>query len=192
MLMLSAVAAVGAGCAQPEAPRDRFYRLDVEAPPRVVRPLFGQPLEVETPMVEGLLTGRPIVFAEVGETPAFHDYTYHLWMTPPATLVRDGLVRCLEEAGVADQVVTEQTRVDAPHSLIGQISRFEMVAESPPRAVVDIRLGLRDNARNRLALWRSYDAEVVAETDDMQAGVRAMGAAFSEVCRRLTADLTQL
>lgn len=191
---LAAVVLITLGaCAQPEVPADRFYRISIDPPgPPAAEPRFIRPIRVERPQADGLLGGRAILYSTGGGSAELLESHYHYWVAPPPSLVRDQLLRCLEKTGVAREVVTEQTRVDAPYSLVGRLLRFEQVRSKPPHAVVEIKLGLRDNQAGKLLLWKSYHADVAAADGGMAATVDAFSAAISGICSRLAADLARL
>lgn len=189
-LLLGVTGGLLAACVQPEAPQDRFYRVSADVPQSgSANPALRGVLRVERPDADGLLAGRSIVYTFAEPDAPLQEYGYDYWDRPPSLMLRDELFRCLEGGGVADLVVTEQTRVDAEYSLIGQLIRFERIESQPPRAVVEIRLGLRDNVEDELLIWTIYAAAKDAADDTMPASAAAFGAAVSEICAQLTADL---
>ncbi len=192
-ILPAALAFFVAGCSQPEAPPDQFFRVAVDVPQASApEPTLRGILQVERPDADGLLAGRSIVYAASEAGAPFMEYSYEFWDKPPSLMIRDELVRCMEGGRMAERIVTEQARVDANYSLIGQLVRFERIEGAPPRAVVETRLGLRDNFAGKLLLWRKYAVTTDATDDTMPATVAAFGAAISEVCTRLTADLNQV
>jgi ABC-type uncharacterized transport system auxiliary subunit len=191
--LLALLVAGLAACSQPEVPPDQFYRLAVTTPEAAaVAPRLPGTLVVERPDAEGLLTGRPIVYTTSAPSAALLEHRYDFWEKAPALLVRDALVGCLDRAGMARRVVTEQTRVDAEFAVLGRLVRFERIEATPPRVAVEMQLGLRDTRSRDLLLWTTYTDERPARDDSMTASIAAFDEAVSEICRQLIADLARV
>ena len=189
---LALAGALGA-CSPAEVPQDRFYRL-VASPPEPVAagPARDITIAVERPDADGLVAGRPIVYAEDPRPNELFAYNYHFWAEPPAIMLRDELVACLRAAGVAREVVTEELRVGAARSVAGKVHRLEQVLGASARVVVEIELGVRDTRRGRLLHLETYVAEATAADSGVAAAADAFNRAFSDLCARCAADLARL
>ncbi len=193
-VLAAAGLALAAACAQPPVPPDRFYRVVVDAPdspPAARAPLSGN-LVVERPAADGLLAGRPIIYAASHRPNELQEYNYDFWAKPPSLMIRDALARCLERAHVAERVVTEETRVDADHALVGRLERLDHIVGASSVSRLELRLGLRDNVTGRLLLWKTYEAEAALADDSIGAAIDGFNAAFAEVCLRLVDDIAGL
>lgn len=182
-----------AACSQSEVPQDRFYRIVAQPPAApLAAPVVEAALEVERPDADGLTAGRPIVYADRARPNQLYTYNYHFWAEPPAIMLRDQLVACLRAAGVAREVVTEDLRVGAGLSVVGKVRRLEQILGEAPTVVVEIELGVRDNARARMRHLATYAAEAAADDDGVAAAADAFNRAFTEVCTRFAADLGRI
>ena len=181
-----------AACAQPPVPQDQFYRLQVGTPEV---PLAGSPLkgllEVERFVADGLLGGRPIVFSASEQPHSLREYYYHFWVEAPTVMLRDRLVTYLRAAQAATTVVTPEMRVEPDFVLTGKIKRLERVIGAQPRAVVELDLGVRETASDRLLFLETYYVEVEVDADTVAAAVEAINEALNQIYARFTADLSR-
>ena len=140
---LALVLLAACGSAAP-VPEDQFYRLSaVMTVAPQSKTLFPGTLEIDRFVADGLTAGRPIVYSEAGKPFQVKEFHYHFWTQPPTVMLRDELVTYLRRAKVADIVVTPEMRVSPDYVLTGKIRRLEKVVGTPPKAVLEIELGLR-------------------------------------------------
>jgi ABC-type uncharacterized transport system auxiliary subunit len=189
-LPLLFAAATGACAPAGEIPPDRFYRVSLAATevPRRDIPL-ATTIVVERPAAEGLLVGRPIVYSAGEDARELGEYRYDYWAVPPPVMVRDVLVDCLEESNVAKRIVTDSHRLSGDVSVLGNLQRLEHRIATPPKAIVEIKLGIVDNKNNRLVNWKTYRAEAEAAETSIVAAIDAFSGAFTDICRNFTADI---
>lgn len=188
------VAAFVAACGSaPPVPEDQFYRLkavraETAAPAKT---LFPGTIEIQRFVADGVTAGRPIVYSEAGKPYQVKEYHYHFWTQPPTVMLRDELIAYLRAAGVAKAVVTPEMRVAADYVLTGKIIRLEKVIGQPPKAVLEIELGVRKATGGTLIFLETYRIESASDGPGVDDAVHALNAALSEVYGRFVADLAK-
>jgi cholesterol transport system auxiliary component len=186
------LAALGlAACAQPDLPRDHFYRLDVPAPAALPAPRLDGALMVDRFTAVGLVAGRSIVFSEAVRPSELSEYHYHFWVEPPAVMLQDGLVAFLRAARLAETVVTPGLRREPDHLLVGRIKRLEQVTGPAPKAVVELEFALKRVKDDRLIWLESYRSEVPARDGSVAAGVEAIGRGVADIYGRFLGDVAR-
>jgi ABC-type uncharacterized transport system auxiliary subunit len=177
-------------CAQPPVPSDRYYRLDPGPPARTFqRPALDGVLEVQRFVADGLTAGRPIVYARADAPYELQAYHYQFWTEPPTTMLQDRLATYLRNAGAAGTVVTPEMRVQPDFVLTGRIRRLERVVGEAPKVVLDLELGIKASADDRVVTLGSYRIERPHGEDSVPAAVRAMNAALAEAFANFLDDL---
>lgn len=193
-LFLLLVPALGA-CAQPPVPQDTFYRLEVGAPEKVLSaPRLQGTLEIERLSADGLTAGRPIVYSRSDRPRELQEYHYHFWTEPPPVMLRDQLVVYLRRAKVASAIVTPEMRVAVDYALTGKIKRLERVIGASPgaaKAIVELELGVRQTAGERLLFLDTYRVETAAAADTVSAAVDALNEGLHRVFALFVADLSK-
>lgn len=193
-ILAIAVAGVVAACGSvPPVPEDQFYRLKAvraeSAAP--VKPLFPGTIEIDRFVADGVTAGRPIVYSEAGKPHQVKEYHYHFWTQPPTVMLRDELVSYLRAANVAKVVVTPEMRVNADYVLTGKIIRLEKVIGTPPKAVLEIELGVRKATGGELIFLNTYRIEAASDGPGVDDAVHALNAALSTVYGRFVTDLAK-
>lgn len=178
-----------AACAQPEVPTDKYYRLSVDSPAAGAATLFKGTIEVERFVADGLVAGRPIVYTEPGQSYRLQEYHYHFWTEPPTIMLRDQLIAYLRAARVADAVVIPEMRVEPDYILAGKVKRLEKVAGAAPKAVLHMELALRRASGGKLVFLDTYEAELDAENNSVDAAVMALNKALGQVYAKFLNDL---
>lgn len=182
-----------AACAQPELPKDHFYRVQAAAPERKPgAPLFKGTVEVRRFVADGLTAGRPIVFSEAGNDHRLRAYHYHFWTEPPIVMLRDQLIDYLRAANVAAMVVPAEMRARPDFRLTAKIKRLEKVVGPRPSAVAELELGLQDESNGEIVHLANYRLEVGAASQSVGDAVIAMNKAVTEIYRRFVASLRKL
>ena len=182
-----------AACAQPPLPQDHFYRLQVVGPETpMTAPRLNGTLEVERFIADGLTAGRPIVFSNSGKPQELREYHYHFWVEPPTVMLRDQLVTYLRAAKVATTVVTPEVRVEPDYVLTARIRRLERIVGTPPRAAVEIELGVRRTRDDRLLFQGTYGVETKAEDGTVGGAVAAINRALTEIYAKVVADISRI
>jgi ABC-type uncharacterized transport system auxiliary subunit len=194
-LIVLLVAVLGA-CAQPPVPQDTFYRLEVGVPENALSaPRLQGTLEVERLSADGLTAGRPIVYSRSDRPRELKEYHYHFWTEPPPVMLRDQLVAYLRGANVASAVVTPELRVAVNYALTGKIKRLERVIGVSPgsaKAVVELELGVRQTAGERLLFLDTYRVETEAAGDTVGAAVDAINEGLKRVFALFVADISKI
>lgn len=173
-----------AGCGSvPPAPIDRFYRLQPVAVAAVSRALPGA-IAVQPFRADSLYAERPIIYSEATSSRQLRQYHYHLWLYPPAQLVREHLLgslgSALDLAGAAN----------APTVLDGRIVGFERtVSGKSSKAVVALELRLQ--AGGKTLLGKTYRAEQSAADESLEAFAVAMEQALGKIYAEFLADLAR-
>lgn len=177
------------GClgAAPPVPRDHFYRIEVEViqepPARLPGTISVSPIDAE-----GLMRERPMLFS-IGDAHEIQQHDYHYWIESPPRMLQGQLVDFLRQSGAADSVITPDLRLPADFEVTGRIRRFERVLRADAtRVVVELELAMADTGGKRLVVVQSYGAEVPAEDAGVEASVRAMDLALSDIFTRFLAD----
>ena len=189
LLILLAMAV--AGCAQPPLPQDHFYRLQVTLPAAGTgEPLFRGTVEVEPFAADGLTAGRPIVYSDGQRSHQLFEYHYPFWTDPPTVMLRDQLVDFLRAAGVADNVVTPELRIEPDFVITARIKRLEKIVATPPRAAVELELGLRRTSDDRLMFVGTYGLEVEAASETVGDALIAANQALSRIYDKFLGDIS--
>ncbi len=191
-LALTVAGLVAACGSAPPVPEDQFYRLRaVRGADAAAKMLFPGTLEIDRFVADGVTAGRPIVYSEAGKPYQVKEYHYHFWTQPPTVMLRDELIAYLRAAGVAKAVVTPEMRVAADYVLTGKIIRLEKVIGSPPKAVLEIELGVRKAAGGNLLFLKTYRIEATSDGEGVDDAVQALNAALSDVYGRFVSDLAK-
>jgi len=176
-------------CAQPDLPKDNFYRLQVTPAQGQGNKLFSDGIEVERFVADGLTASRTIVYSAGTQPNQLSEYHYHFWTEPPVVMLRDQLVDYLRQAGIADRIVTPELRGNARYVLIGKIKRLEQVVGSPPRAVLELELGLLEDKTGKLIYLNTYRIDKTAASASVGDAVVALNQGLGEIFARFVADL---
>ena len=190
-MLLVGVAALVFGCAQPEVPAGKFYRIYAEQPndsggsgPRLDGVLVVRPF-----LADGLVSERLLVFGEASAVGSMQQYHYHSWTESPTRMVQEQLVTYLRGAAVAEEVITPEMRVDARYELSGKIRRFEQIRGESPQIIVELEFGLLEPRAGRLLIVKNYRAQVACEDESIDAAVLGFNAAISQVFEDFLEDL---
>lgn len=189
-----AVAGVVAACGSaPPVPEDQFYRLKAvrsqsAAPAKL---LFPGTIEIDRFVADGVTAGRPIVYSEAGKPYQVKEYHYHFWTQSPTVMLRDELVSYLRAANIAKAVVTPEVRVTADYVLTGKIIRLEKVIGMPPKAVLEMELGVRKATGGELIFLNTYRIEAASDGPGVDDAVHALNTALSTVYDKFVADLSK-
>jgi len=191
-LALVSVVALAA-CAQPELPKDHFYRLQVQVP-QVDEDavLFKGTIEVERFLADGLTAGRPIVYSQADSEHQLLQYHYHFWTEPPVVMLRDQMIDFLRAAKVADMIVSPEMRSRPDYRLTAKIKRLEKIVGPKPSAVAELQLGLQDEQNGEIIHLANYRVEVGAQSESVGDAVIAMNKALSQIYSRFVASLGKL
>jgi len=192
-LALAAACLLAAGCLAPPAPRDRYYRLAVEAPARLHAPVFAGVLEVERFSADSAGRGTALAWVAEDSAPEVQRREFDHWVDSPTLLIQQELARALREAGVAREVVTPEADVERDYRLGGRLVRFEEVrGPDAPRVVVELEVEITDPRRSALALRATYREEREVAGSGVAEVVRAYDAAVSALVARIAADTAVL
>jgi ABC-type uncharacterized transport system auxiliary subunit len=188
--ILSALAMVR--CTPQQIPQDRFYRLspDLGEMRQTARPLSGG-VVVDQPEADGLLAERAIAYVSPDAPSTLQTFSYHLWAMPPAEMLQDLFVRCLRAGAVAVEVVTPDLRVATRYTLLSRLQRMELQTGPSRQVVLSLDVGLRDDKKKTLVIWQTFAAQAVPENPSVDAAAAAFGVAFSQICGRLIARLSE-
>ncbi len=179
-----------AACAQPELPKDHYYRLQIQAPEKAKgEALFKGTIEIERFVADGLTAGRPIVYSDAGSEHQLLEYHYHFWTQPPIVMLRDQLIDYLRAANVAKMIVSPEMRSRPDYRLMGKIKRLEKVVGPNPSAIAELELGLQDERTGEIVNLANYRVEVGAQSQSVADAVIAMNKALTEIYARFVASL---
>jgi uncharacterized lipoprotein YmbA len=179
-----------AGCSSAPVPEVRYYRMPDVAPVAArAAPVFDVPLVVDALLADGLHAQQAMLYQT---TPggAVRTYHYQLWNDPPGRLLQRRLVRQLRAARIAPVIADRlPSRIDQVR-ITGLVERFERVRTDAGWAAA-VRLELRADAGDAQlpVVIGTYEAEVDADGETMQATVRAFAAATDEVFARFIDEL---
>ena len=141
----------------PPAPVDRFYRLQPVKISSVHAAASGA-IAVNTFSADSLYAERPIIYSDEASQRQLRQYHYHLWLYPPAQLVRENFLASL--GGALNLAGDGQ----ASNVIEGRIVSFERVLSGRnSSAVVALELSLKTDGKTRL--HKTYRAEQRASDD---------------------------
>ena len=180
-------------CAQPELPKDHYYRLNVIAPQQAKQKvIFKGTIEIERFVADGLTVGRSIVYSDSGNEQQLMEYHYHFWTEPPIIMLRDQLIDFLRAANVAKMVVSPEMRARPDYRLTAKIKRLEKVVGSRPSAIAELELGLQNEKNGEIVHLANYQVEVEAQSQSVDDAVIAMNKALRKIYTRFVASLRKL
>ncbi|NQU62546.1 MAG: membrane integrity-associated transporter subunit PqiC [Rhodospirillales bacterium] len=190
-LLLLSIGLVAACSTAERVPEDKFYRLAAVKPSPLPKMLFPGTLEVDRFVADGLTAGRPIVYSVAGKPYQVKEYHYHFWTQPPTVMLRDELVSYLRQAKISDQVVTPELRVSPDYVLTGKIKRLEKIIGTPPKAVLELELGLRKATGGKLIFLDTYRIETQSADSGVDDAVNSLNTSLSSIYAKFVADLSK-
>ena len=188
--LLLGLALLAGACAAGPAPRDHFYRLEVEPPqsPRSSPALPGT-LEVDRVYGDPLTNGRAILRRNSEADTEVTPTSYHLWADSPTLMLQRELAEYLRAWGLAEQVVTPDMNATERWVVTGRLERFDQVVKaSPPHVQVVLELRLSEARTGRLVLRQTYRATQPTRGDDVPGAVAGFRDAVGEIFERFASD----
>lgn len=162
------------GCGSvPPAPVDRFYRLQATE-----LPAAKAMLEVRNIGADSLYAERPIVFTDAGDSRQLRQYHYHLWLYPPAQLLREHM---RSSFGTGTGKLQLDTRIVS----------FDRVLDgkaSSAQVVLDITL----SSAGKPLLEKRYQTTQAATDDSFSAFSAAMEQALARLYGEILRDAGEL
>jgi len=183
-LLLSACGSPG------PVPKDHYYQIsDIAPADTLATPKLDGVLMVERFMGDGLLGGRPIVYAESENSHVLKDYSYHFWTDNPPSMLSDKMISFLREAKAAKAVVTPEMRVKTDFVVTGRIRHMERILGNPGKAIIEVEIGLKRMEGDHLMMVKTYKAQPVNEKGGVEGAVDAMNEALDDIFNRFLKDL---
>ena len=180
-------------CAQPELPKDHYYRLNVTAPQQAKQKvIFQGTIEIERFVADGLTAGRSIVYSDSGNEQQLMEQHYHFFSLSPIIMLRDQLIDLLRAANVATMVVSPEMRARPDYRLTAKIKRLEKVVGSQPSAIVELELGLQNERNGSIIHLENYRVEVEAPSQSVDDAVISMNMALTDIYSRFITSLRNL
>lgn len=179
------------GCASGPAPRDHYYRLEVE-PPRSAQttPILTGTLEVGRFRADSLTGERQLIYRGTEDATEIQRHLYHRWVDPPPSMLQVQMTSYLRAANAADRVIMPEVRVRPDFLLVGRIIRLERILEgSAPSVVAELELGITRAARGEIVIHETYREQRTADGTGTDEAVRAFDAAITAIFERFVADI---
>ena len=180
------------GCATQEpVPENNFYRLQIDAPQQPAGSILNGTLAVGPLQGNGLVGGRAMVYSEASLPLQLRQYHYHNWIESPPQLLQEQLVLFLRAAGVAKQVISTDTGVNAEYLVSGKIRKLlENRSSNGALVTVGLELALIRTRDMQMLLLKDYEqTEVVSKENTMHDVVTAYGLAVSKLYKNFLDDL---
>jgi ABC-type uncharacterized transport system auxiliary subunit len=183
-LLLLALGLLLGGCGSaPPAPVDRFYRLQASVLPAAAS--LPATLEVRNVRGDSLYAERPIVFSDASDARQLRQYHYHLWLYPPAQLVRDHFRASLAGAAAPASVGKPALHLDI------RIVGFERVLNGKAGAAQAV-LEVSVFSGERLLLGKRYSSTQIATDESFSAFSAAMELALNQIYGEILGDISKL
>jgi uncharacterized lipoprotein YmbA len=193
MRLLPAAAILLAACGSTPVPEVRYYSLPpatgVEA---AAEPVLSLPIRVEIFRADGLHSEQGVLYA-TSEGGPVRTYHYQLWNDTPGALLQKRLIARLRAANYSTVVAARLPGQIGAFHITGDVQSFQRVRDADGNWRVEIRLELRaDVGEAELpVVLKTYEASVPADSDSMQATVRAFASGVDEIYARFLVDLAQ-
>lgn len=177
--LLLALATTLAGCGSvPPAPADNFYRLQTPAASAMN---LSVAVEIRRVQADSLYAERPIVYSEAGNLRQLRQYHYHLWLYPPAQMLRDALRTQLPTAATASgKTVTLDARIVA-------FDRIVSGSNSSAQAALEVTV----TSGNQTLIEKRYQAEQASSDATLTAFVVAMEGALGRIYAEVARDMAE-
>lgn len=122
------------------------------------------------------------------------EYAYHRWRAKPGLLVTYFLRRDLQDSGLFQGVIPEESRLDSTHRLEGTVDEFfELDTEDGWYAVIETGLTLLDtrtpDISERVVMQRRYRIQEPAAQRTPEAVAQAMSRAMASLAREVALDI---
>ncbi|MBK8523386.1 MAG: membrane integrity-associated transporter subunit PqiC [Betaproteobacteria bacterium] len=168
-----------AGCGSvPPAPADNFYRLQT---PAASATNLSVAVEIRRVQADSLYAERPIVYSEAGNLRQLRQYHYHLWLYPPAQMLRDAL---------RSQLPTPATASGKTVTLDARIVAFDRVvsgSNSSAQAALEVTV----TSGNQTLIEKRYQAEQASSDATLTAFVVAMEGALGRIYAEVARDMAE-
>jgi ABC-type uncharacterized transport system auxiliary subunit len=173
--LLLTLALAGCGSAPP-APADHFYRLQTPVQPSTTP---AANIEIRRVQADSLYAERPIVYSDAGNLRQLRQYHYHLWLYPPAQMVRDDLRAQLQKANLGSKAALT---VDA------RIVTFDRIVTATG-SIAQAALEVTVTAGNQVLIGKRYQADQACSDASMTAFVVAMEGALAKIFGEIQRDI---
>jgi len=169
-----------AGCSAPAVPDVSYFRMPayVLSGPAPDAPLQALPIVVDPLRASGVYNDQSILYAlkPEGSIKAYH---YQLWDEAPSVLVQRRLIDTLRARRAASMVTDRLPAALDALRIGGTIERFERTRTATGWiARVRIELRVERDAQSAPLLLNQYAADVTADSDTIEASVRAFARAI--------------
>lgn len=180
-------------CATPTPlPDFRYYTL----PAPVALQSATDLVKLELPVVVGDLRSsgirgeRPILYSSSADRSRLLQYHYQLWSEPPTVLVRDSLLRTLEQSAIASLVTDRLSMRESAVRLSGELTRFERMRQGEGwSAAVELRLRASLGNEPMPLIDKRYFAEIAASDELLESSIGAFRTALDQISAELLSDL---
>ena len=178
-----------AACAAPPVPKEQYFRLVATMATRKIAHPLPSIVEAAPFAADGVTGERPLLFTDDGGI-KLEQRNYAYWVNPPIQMLRDQMIAYLRSAGVADQVVPSELRIEAGYRIQGDIKRLEQsIAGKKSSGVIELELSVIDESNDQIVLSKVYHAKEPATDDTIDASVAALNVALQDVLKQFVADI---
>lgn len=190
LLLLAMLVALLSGCAVAPIPDVAYYRMPAaQVAGKRERPAFEMPIVVDTFVADGLYGNQAILYA-TSPTGSVRSYHYQLWNDPPVRLLQRRLIRRLRDEGISPMVADRLPTNVAALQVSGLIDRFERVKHDDGwHALVQVEMRAEILDQGLPLVLKTYSAREPADSESIQATVRAFARATDQILAEFAADL---
>lgn len=183
-------------CATPTPlPDFRYYTLPAPVATESAADLvkLDLPLVVGDLRASGIRGERPILYSSSADRSRLLQYHYQLWSEPPTVLVRDSLLRTLEQSAISALVTDRLSMREPAVRLSGELTRFERMRQGEGwSAAVELRLRASLGNEAMPLLDKRYFAEIAASDELLENSIGAFRTALDQISAELLSDLRRV
>jgi ABC-type uncharacterized transport system auxiliary subunit len=104
-------------------------------------------------------------------------------------MLRDQLVSYLRQAGVADNVVPSELRIETAYTVRGTIKRLEQLIGDKDGAVISLEFAVIEKSNDRLVLSKVYTSEKPISGEKIDDAAAALNDGLDEIFAAFAHDL---